>query len=160
MCLEDVKSRDGVGHVGGPSCEAVEAVVDAFPELVAIQPVLLTHIREHAGEMFREKGLAAGQLPVSYLGEGVKAVPGGEPGGVVGQEVIIYDVDEGAGVETIGSPEPGLGFPGYGMSVRETIYGAMEVNTMTDGKWVIQLFLPFYKITDQVSDGDVFDAEG
>lgn len=36
LCFENVKSPEGVGHMGGPPGQAVKTVVDAFRELVTI----------------------------------------------------------------------------------------------------------------------------
>ena len=146
--------------MGGPSGEAVEAIEDAFPELIAVQPVLLLHIGVHAGETFGKKRLAAGQLSIRLLGKSVQAAGFGELGRVGGQKMVEYDVDERAGIKSVVGPEPRFCFLCHGMEICKAIYSAVEVDTMTDGKWVVQLFFPFYKITDHVADGNICDAEG
>lgn len=160
LCFENVKSPKRVGHVGGPARQAKKAVVDAFPELIIIQPILLPHIREKTGKPAGEKRLSVAHLLIGPDGKGPKAAGVREFGRVAREEMVIYNVDKRSGIEAIVCPEKMLGFPGNGMGVGKSVDGPMEIDTISNGFWVVQLFFPFYKVTDQIAHGYVGYAEG
>jgi hypothetical protein len=78
----------------------------------------------------------------------------------MGQEVSVYDIDQRAGIKAIIGPEKAFRFTGNGMRVGEGVDGPVEGNAVAYGDWVVQLFLPFYKVTDQIAYYDVGNAEG
>lgn len=160
LCFESVKSPEGIGHIGGSPGQAVKAVVDAFPELIIIQPVLLPHIGEKTGKPFGEKRLPAAYLFIGSGGKGPEGAGVREFGGVTREKMIIYNVDKRPGIEAIVRGEELLGFPGNGMGVGKIVDGPVEGDTISNGFWVVQLFFPFYKVTDQIAYGYIGYAEG
>lgn len=110
--------------------------------------------------MFRKKGLSAAYLFIGPGAEGLQAAGVGELGRVACQEMVVDDVDQWSGIEAIVRPEVFFGFPGDGMGVGKSVDGPMEVDTISNGFWVVQLFFPFYKVADQIAYGYVGYAEG
>lgn len=160
MCFEDLKGLLWVRHVGSAAGKSMEAVVDAFPEPVVVEPVLGPHIGEKTGKAVGKKVLAAGELLIGPAGEGLQAWGIGELSRIIGQEVIVCDIDQRTGIKAIISPEKDLGFTGNGMGIGEGVDRPVEGYALAYGDWVVQLFFPFYKVTDQIANGYVGYAEG
>ena len=160
MCFEELEGLLWVRHMGSAASQAVEAVVDAFPEPVVIEPVLGPHIGEKAGKAVGKEVLAAGELLIGPAGEGLQAGGIGELSRVIGQEVIICDIGQRTGIKAIIGPEKAFSFTGNGMRVGEGVDGPVEGNAVAYGDWVVQLFFPFHKVADQIAYCYVGYAEG
>ena len=124
------------------------------------QPVLGPHIREKAGEFFRKKGLPVADLLVGERGKGFQLTGIGKQICISGQKVVIYDVDDGACIETVILSEENFCLSCNGVTVGVTVDGPVESDTVSNGFGEVQFFFPFHKITDQVAYGDVGYAEG
>ena len=146
--------------MGSAAGQSVEAVVDTFPEPVIAEPVLGPHVGEKAGKAVGKEVLAAGELVIGPAGKGLQAGGIGELSRVIGQEVIVSNIDQRAGVKAIIGPEKAFSLPGNGMGIGEGVDGPVEGNAVAYGDWVVQLFFTFYEVTDQIAYGYVGYAEG
>jgi len=105
LCFKGPEGRKRVRHIGCPPGQTVKTVKDPFPKPVVIQPVLGPHIGEKAGKPLGEEGLAGAYQVIGPGGKGLQAGGIREFARVIGQEMIVYDVGQGSGIEAIGGPE-------------------------------------------------------
>ena len=147
-------------HIERPPAQPLEAVVDPLPGAVIIQPVLAAHINEHPGKTLGKNVpfLLPPQLLIGSLGKGGQAA-GRESQRVVGQEMIINDIGQGAGIKAVIGAEKGLGLPGNGVSVRKIIDSAVQGNPLLDVFRVVEFFLSLDKVADHIARQDSRIAE-
>src|SRR5258708_16906707 len=98
---------------------------------------------------FRKRGKAA----VGTGGPRTQGVSSftGKLMGIIGQEMIVYDVCQRPGIETVVRPEKDLCLTGDFMGVCKGIDGSVQQNAFLNGFRVVQLLFPFHEITDQVA---------
>src|SRR4249920_3604521 len=79
---------------------------------------------------------------------------------IIGQEMIINNIDEGAAVKTVGGSKKFLCHLRLFVTVSKFVNGAMQADPFPDGGWIVVLLPAFYEITDHIASQDSGIPEG
>lgn len=157
--IEDSESGFTFFQVCGTPYQAMETLIDPFPEPVMIQPVLPAHIGEHPVEGGREPGSALLEIVVGAVRKLLQFLFRGEDQVIVGEEMIVHHIGECAGIQTIMRSEYRLEFAGGFMGIGELIDGPVEPEANLYLGRVGELFLPFHEIADHIAQEDLGQIE-
>src|SRR6185312_4507102 len=133
------------GHVLRPAGQAAKAGKNAGEGSVARKPVHVAHIGKEPGKALGEKIGKTGEMRVGGRGKSGKVTGFGKDGRIVGKEMIVQDVRERSGIQTIFPAKIGFRTVSGGVRVGKAVDRPMQGNACPDPQRKFRFPASFYK---------------